>query len=121
MVRIIEGESASEYVDPADLSPDHRIVRLPIFRRVATVSDLRIHRITVLKTEKTASRLRSRVEISRRKGERWQTEGVCSVRLLRRNHSAPWPLVPPPVARKRDGANNAVPIDNGRPHVKTEA
>src|SRR5687767_2818458 len=80
-----------------------------------------VDRIALLEAEKTAARLHGGIKVRRRQGETRQAERVRRIGLLRRNYPTPWPLIASIVARKCDGADNAVAAHDRAPHVKTKA
>jgi hypothetical protein len=47
-MRIVEGETPAEHIDPADLLPDHRVLRRSIEGRIARIGSIHVDRIALL-------------------------------------------------------------------------
>src|SRR5215475_7613233 len=120
---VVECKTATKDVHPTNKLPDQRIFGRTVLCGIISIGNSRINRITELEPEKGATRLDLLPEIRLLQcfhgpacGS-WQVEGGRRVRFLRRNDATAGPLVDPRVAGKRHRTDDAVLIDNRRPHV----
>src|SRR5689334_2518369 len=100
-------------------------------RRGTLVSDTGVHRVALLESEKAAARLHGGIEIRSRESESVrkfrtgrgiaQAERIRGIGLLGRDYAASRPLRAAVRSRKRDGANDAVAIHDGRPHLQVQS
>src|ERR1700683_2234125 len=120
-LRVVERQTPAKYVHTADATAKHRIVRLPIVIRIASVSDERVYGVTSLQPEQAASRLHSAVKIRCGQRELRQTERICGIRFLGRDNPAARPLGAAIRAGEGNSTHHAVAIHDGAPHIQVES
>ena len=118
---VIQRQSATEDIHPADFLPAHRVVVLSIMFGVAPVGNFGVNRIAVLQAEETSSWLHRGPQIGGGESQARQTEGIGRIGLLCGNHAASWPLVAPIIPGEGDRTDDPVAIDDRGPHVQIKA
>jgi len=107
-------------IERDELTTRSRVIRWAIVLGVATIGDLSVDDVAMLEAEERASGLCRGVEIGGRESEGRKAEGVSGVCFLCRDDAAAGPLVSAIAAGEGDGADDAVAIDDGCPHVEVE-
>ena len=80
-------------------------------RSVSSISHSDIHWIGFLQAKKAASRLHCRKDIGPRQSEFRQRKSICGIGFLCRNNPNSWPLIAARCARKCNGANFAIAVE----------
>src|SRR6185369_16331846 len=118
---VVERKAAAKHNDAADRFPNHWIVRLTLFVRVAGKDRLWIRRSAGGEAKEALAGGGGEVQVRRGEGEVIETQSVRGARFFRGNNPTAWPLRAAIGTAENYLANYSITINDHCPMVVTKA